>query len=128
MSTSSPLVVVDTWPGRGPKWVPKCIDFGLDLVDAVTPGWWRGFGSPLSSGETGGGMKGGRWWWWLNLVGSEEKAVKGLLVVKVLIGTVYIGTGVGRLVEEYFGAEENTVKGAAVVEWWNGPRGMCCSD
>ena len=97
------------------------------MVVAVTPGWCRGFGSPLSSGETGGGMKGGRWWWF-NLVGREEKAVKGLLVVKVLIGTVYIGTGVGRLVEEYFGAEENTVKGAAVVEWWNGPRGMCCSD
>ena len=32
------------------------------------------------------------------------------------------------LVEEYCGAEENTVKGAAVVEWWNGPRGMWFSD
>ena len=73
-------------------------------------------------------MKGGRrgWWLLLNLVGSEEKAVKGLL--EVLMGTVYTGTGVGWLVEEYCGAEENTVKGAAVVEWWNGPRGMWFSD
>ena len=89
LTTSSPLVVLDTCPGRGPKWVPKCIDFGFDLVVlAVTGGWGSCFVSPLSSGETGGGMKGGRWWWWLNLVGSEEKAVKGLLVVKVLMGTV----------------------------------------
>ena len=57
------------------------------MVVAVTPGWGSGTGSPLSSGETGGGMKGGRRGW-VNLVGSEEKAVKGLLVVKVLIGTV----------------------------------------
>ena len=87
-TTSSPLVVLDTCPGRGPKWVPKCIDFGFDLVVlAVTGGWGSCFVSPLSSGETGGGMKGGRGWW-LSLVGSEEKAVKGLLVVKVLMGTV----------------------------------------
>ena len=30
--------------------------------------------------------------------------------------------------EEYLGAEEKTVKGFAVVEWWKGPRGMWLRD
>ena len=79
----------------------------------------------LSSGETGGGMKGGRCWW--NLVGSAEKAVNGLEVVKLWTDLVYTGTGVGGG-EEYLGAEEKTVKGAAVVECWKGPRGIWLSD
>jgi hypothetical protein len=33
-------------------------------------------------------MKGGRLGWWLSLVGSEEIAVTGVLVVKLLLRTV----------------------------------------